>query len=435
MKGFYLNIFSLCCTLLCAAVWQHAIGQTNGPIPAYPPLFELNTIVPNSALFGEEKIGLVLSGGGARGLAHIGVIKALEENNIPIDFVTGTSMGAIIGAMYATGLTPAQMEYMVKSEQFSTLAKGGLDQQFKFYFKKSDQSASWITLKMAKDSITHTSLPTNLINSVAIDFMFMELSARSEAAAKYDFDNLFVPYRCVAADIVSKKQVIFSEGHLNEAVRASATFPFYLKPITVNGKLLFDGGLFNNFPADIMTREFNPSLIIGSNVSSGVAAPKSDDVISQIKNMLIQRPDSTVVCENGILIEPDNDAGTFSFTNTQAIVDSGYSATIAKMPEILKSIRRRVSDEELKEKRSKYQDNLPELIFDNVHVLGLDKNQTKYVENIFKTRGSKQQTIDDIKPVYFRVFEDDKIGTIFPIAEYNENTGLFDLYLTIEKAK
>ncbi|HIA10651.1 MAG TPA: hypothetical protein EYN69_01070, partial [Flavobacteriales bacterium] len=262
MKGFYLNIFSLCCTLLCAAVWQHAIGQTNGPIPAYPPLFELNTIVPNSALFGEEKIGLVLSGGGARGLAHIGVIKALEENNIPIDFVTGTSMGAIIGAMYATGLTPAQMEYMVKSEQFSTLAKGGLDQQFKFYFKKSDQSASWITLKMAKDSITHTSLPTNLINSVAIDFMFMELSARSEAAAKYDFDNLFVPYRCVAADIVSKKQVIFSEGHLNEAVRASATFPFYLKPITVNGKLLFDGGLFNNFPADIMTREFNPSLML-----------------------------------------------------------------------------------------------------------------------------------------------------------------------------
>ncbi len=435
MMRCYLNIFSLCCMLLCSAVLQHAQAQTKGPLPDDPPLFEFNTPEPDAALLGEQKVGLVLSGGGARGLAHIGVIKALEENNIPIDYITGTSMGAIIGAMYATGLTPAQMEYMVKSDQFNTLARGGLDQRFKFYFKKSDKNAAWITLKMAKDSITHTTLPTNLINSVAIDFMFMELAARAEAAANYDFDNLFVPFRCVAADIVSKKQVVFSEGHLNEAIRASATFPFYLKPITVNGKLLFDGGLYNNFPSDVMLSEFYPDLIIGSNVSGNVAPPSSGDVISQIKNMLIQRPDAAVICENGILIEPKNNSGTFSFTNPQSIIDSGYSAAMAKMPEILKTIKRRVSDEDIREKRRKYQDNLPELIFDNVHVLGLDRGQTSYVERIFKTKTSEHLTLEDIKPVYFRVFEDDKIGTIFPIAEYNENTGLFDLYLTIEKAK
>ncbi|PCH91261.1 MAG: hypothetical protein COB85_09335 [Bacteroidetes bacterium] len=435
MKRFYLNIFSLCCILLSATVSPHVSAQTEGPFPDDPPLIKFNTPDPEAALLGEQKVGLVLSGGGARGLAHIGVIKALEEYNIPIDYITGTSMGAIIGGMYAVGLTPAQMEYMVKSDEFTTLAKGGLDQRFKFYFKKSDQNASWITLKMAQDSIASTSLPTSLINSVAIDFMFMEMSARAEAAANYDFDNLFVPFRCVAADIVSKKQVIFSEGHLNEAIRASATFPFYLKPITVNGKLLFDGGMYNNFPSDVMLDEFYPDLIIGSNVSGSVAPPTSGDVISQIKNMLIQRPDAAVICENGILIEPDNDAGTFAFSNTQAIIDSGYSATIAKMPEILKTIKRRVSDEEMREKRRKYQDNLPELIFDNVHVLGLDKSQTNYVERIFKTKNSEHQTLEDIKPVYFRVFEDDKIGTIFPIAEYNENTGLYDLYLTIEKAK
>ena len=99
----------------------------------------------------EQKVGLVLSGGGAKGLAHIGVIKALEEHRIPIDYVTGTSMGAIVGGMYVVGLTPQQMEDLVNSDQFKNMASGGIERKYKFYFMKEDLNPSWISMKVGKD--------------------------------------------------------------------------------------------------------------------------------------------------------------------------------------------------------------------------------------------------------------------------------------------
>ena len=100
-----------------------------------------------------------------------------------------------------------------------------------------------------------------------------EFFARPSAAAEYNFDSLFIPFRCVAADIEAKESVVFKSGDLGEALRASMSYPFYLKPISVNGKLLFDGGLYNNFPSDIMYNDFYPDLIIGSNVTGNEPAP------------------------------------------------------------------------------------------------------------------------------------------------------------------
>jgi len=436
MSRFFLHGFVLTAIALMAGLTHNAPAQNVGPNSDNPKI-TLPDPTPDPITFiGEQKVGLVLSGGGAKGLAHIGVIKALEENNIPIDYITGTSMGAIVGGMYAIGMPPQMMEALAITEGFSELAIGEIQDQYKYYFKKREPNASWLTLKAKKDTVWETSLPTSLINSVSIDFMMLEQYAGPEAAANYDFDSLFIPFRCVAADITSKKEVVFREGHLNEAVRASATFPFYLRPIRVKGQLMFDGGLYNNFPADVMYKEFYPDLIIGSNVAGNVAPPTEDNVLSQIKNMLVSsKTNFSVICENGILIEPDHNVGTFSFKDVASIIDSGYTATIRQMPEIKKAVQRRTTPEEITLKRAKFKDRQPEVLIDQIHVDGLNKRQSNYVKKIFASNKCEHTTLEEIKPVYFRVFQDDKIGTIFPKAEYNPYTKLYDLYLDINKAK
>ncbi|MGL5891256.1 MAG: patatin-like phospholipase family protein, partial [Bacteroidia bacterium] len=199
-----------------------------------------------------EKVGVVLSGGGASGLAHVGVLKALEEDSIPIDYICGTSMGAFIGCLYSIGYSPVEIEAIIKTEDFKNWATGTTKPDDIFYFKRKDDNASWITFKLSLDTTFSTNLPTNVISPVQIDFGLMQMMAGATAAAGGNFDSLFVPFRCVASDIASKQSVIFRDGDLGETVRASMSYPFYLKPIRVNGKLLFDGGLYNNFPANVM---------------------------------------------------------------------------------------------------------------------------------------------------------------------------------------
>src|ERR1019366_4369130 len=106
--------------------------------------------------------------------------------------------------------------------------------------------------KLSLDSSFTANLPTNIISSVPIDFALMEMTAKAAAAAHYNFDSLMVPFRCLASDVESKKSVVFRKGDLGQAIRASMSYPFYLHPITVDGKILFDGGLYNNFPTDVM---------------------------------------------------------------------------------------------------------------------------------------------------------------------------------------
>ncbi len=168
-----------------------------------------------------QKIGVVLSGGGAGGLAHVGVLKALEDNNIPIDYITGTSVGALVGGLYAAGYSPDEIEKLVVSQKFIDFTKENLEEKYKYHFKKSADNASWFSYRFGFDSVFVTNIPTNLINSVPIDFYMMELFTPSCTVAKSDFDSLFVPFRCVASDIEDKKSVIFRNGDLAIAIRSS----------------------------------------------------------------------------------------------------------------------------------------------------------------------------------------------------------------------
>ena len=158
-------------------------------------------------------------------------------------------------------------------------------------------------------------------------------------------DSLFIPYRCVASDITDQRSVVFSKGDLAQAVRASMSYPFYFKPIRVDGHLMMDGGLYNNFPSDVMYADFLPDFIVGSNVSYNSPPPNEDDLLSQLRAMMQERTSYTLACENGVIIEPRTTTSLFDFSDPSIAIRDGYNATMARMPEILAQVQRRVSPE------------------------------------------------------------------------------------------
>ena len=286
-----------------------------------------------------QKVGLVLSGGGAKGLAHIGVLKALEENNIPIDYITGTSMGGIVGAMYAAGYSPKQIEEIALSNDFQDWVSGRYKSDYSFYFQKNNSNASILTAKLSADTSLKLSFRPNLVNDIPLNFALLELFSQASSIAKDNFDNLFVPYRCMVSDVLSQKSIAVHKGSLAEAVRATMTVPLVYRPIKLDSKYVFDGGLYNNFPADVMKNEFKPDFIIGANVSSKIfnEYPKDDDRVMNrfLVYMFLSKSDSTLVGKNGVYIQPElADYSTTNFEPVAELIKRGYEATMADMDRI-----------------------------------------------------------------------------------------------------
>lgn len=383
-----------------------------------------------------QKVGLVLSGGGAKGLAHIGVIKALEENGIPIDYITGTSMGAIVGAAYAAGYSPIELERIVTSDEFLDWAFGRIPNEYNFNFKKNENDASWIDLKFKYDSIISPLLPTNIIASHAMDLAFMQIFSQAAAKANYNFDSLFVPFRCVASDVYANKPVVFSSGDLGSSVKASMTVPIYFKPITINGRLMFDGGIYNNFPIDVMQHDFNPDYIIGCNVASNSLPPSEDNILLQIENMIVSNTNYTVPDSNGILIEPDvKRYKIMDFNFASELIKIGYDAAIAKMPYIKKKIPVRVDPFVVEQKREAFNSKFIPLIFKNMYVSGLTYKQSTYLLRNFLQTNKDSIPFNKFKKEYYKLISDEHIESIFPRAKFNENTGFYNLFLNVKKEK
>lgn len=366
-------------------------------------------------VFTQQKVGLVLSGGGATGFAHIGVLKALEENNIKIDYITGTSAGAFIGGLYSAGYSAKQIELIVLSEEFKLMVKGKMKNKDEFFFFKDLEDAGLIRVRFKTDSVKFTTLPTNYVGSALLDYEMFEVFGSMAVRANCNFDSLYIPFRCVASDIYTKNPVVFAEGNLNQAIRASMTFPFYLKPIRVNGILLFDGGLYNNFPVDVMIKDFNPDIIIGSNVSYNEPPPTEDDLLSHLKNMLISHTDFSLKGKKGILINPQTDIKTFEFDRVKEAIDSGYNYTMARMDSIKMILGKENFEENQVEKRAIYASKFQKKKIKSVLVSGLKPGQAKYVQKKLLNM-KKKETIDfeKFRARYFRLFADRQIRFLYP---------------------
>jgi NTE family protein len=381
-----------------------------------------------------QKVGLVLSGGGAKGAAHIGVIKALEENNIPIDYIAGTSIGAIIGSLYATGYSPDEILELMLSEEFDYWQSGTVEEDYVYYFKKPDDTPDFMRFSInMSDSlhVTTTFLPHSLINPIQMNQAFMGLYAQASAKSGWNFDNLFVPFRCMASDIYNKKSIVWKNGDLGKAVRTSMTFPFFFRPVWKDGVPLFDGGIYNNFPVDVMKDEFHPDFIFGSAVVGNENKP-SENPMNQLEKMVMQHRDYTVAEEDGMAVRfhlPD--ISLLDFPRAMEAMETGYRRTLTMIDSIRKRVTREVAPDSLNARRRAYRESLPPLRFQNVYITGVTDAQRQYIEAHLHRSADDEFSMEDFKRAYFKILSDSKIGEIIPQAVYNRKNKNFDLYLDV----
>ena len=383
-----------------------------------------------------QKVGLVLSGGGAKGMTHIGIIRALEENNIPIDYITGTSMGAIIGSLYAMGYSPDDMEALLRSEDFKRWYSGQVEPEYGYYFKQNRPTPEFFNIRFSfKDSlhIKPQILPTSMVNPIQMNLVFVELFARATAACSGDFNRLFVPFRCIASDVYNKKPLIMRRGDLGDAVRASMSFPFVFKPIEIDSVLAYDGGIYNNFPTDIMREDFKPEVIIGSVVAANPGKPKENDLMSQLENMIMQKTDYTLPDFLGIIMTfKYDDVSLLDFNRLQELHDIGYNRTISLMDSIKGRIHRRVSAENVRLRRLVYRSNLPQFRFRDIYIEGANPQQQAYIKKEFHDEDHEVFTYEDLKRGYFRLLSDNMISEIIPHAVYDSENDLYSLHLKVK---
>lgn len=395
----------------------------------YLLLLHCSTVFP-------QKIGLVLSGGGAGGACHIGVLKALEENNIPIDYLSGTSVGGLVGALYASGYSPEEMEKLVTSRDFQNMINGDIEKKYQYYYFQHDDGAAWMApIKVSIDSSLVANIPSNLVNSVPVDFGMAELFTRAGSVSHGNFDSLFIPFRCVAADVETKRAIVFKSGALNEVVRAAITYPFYFKPISVGGKILFDGGLYNNFPVDVMEKDFKPDFIIGSVVTGTNPRINDENLYAQVRNMLVTNPDFDLHNTKGVVMTPWSDVGVFDFSAAKRLIDSGYVATLRQIDSIKQQISALRPASDVKNARAAFKARMTEkIVIEEITIEGLNRKQQIYVRKMLRN-GPEGFSIESLKRRYYRLSEDDKIRSLFPTLRFDPQTGKYKLNLNVRREK
>lgn len=383
-----------------------------------------------------QRVGLVLSGGGAKGMTHIGVIRALEENDIPIDYITGTSMGAIIGSLYAMGYSPDDMEALISSDDFKRWYNAEIEENYIYYFKKNLPTPEFLSVHFSlkgDKGIKSQFLPTSVVNPIQMNLAFLELFAQSTALCQGDFDHLFIPFRCVASDVYNKKELVLSKGDLGDAVRASMSFPFMFKPIKMNDVLVYDGGIYNNFPTDVMRKDFNPDLVIGSVVAQNTSKPDEGDLMGQIETMVMQKTNYDIPAEEGILLKFEyKDVSLMDFDKIKLLEKIGYDRTMRSMDSIKSRVSRRSNQDNLRMKRLVYRSNLPPFRFRNIEVEGGNTQQKEYVRREIQRDEGKEFTYEDFKRSYFRLLSDNIISEIIPHAVYNAEDETYDLKLQVK---
>ena len=381
-----------------------------------------------------QRVGLVLSGGGAKGAAHIGVIKAFEENEIPIDYITGTSIGAIIGSLYAMGYTPDEMLQLMLSKEFGYWQTGTVEDDYMYYFRKPDPTPEMahFSIDMSDSLQIKTNfLPQSLINPIQMNQAFMALYAQATAKAAWNFDNLFVPFRCIGSDIYNKKPVIFKNGDLGEAVRISMTFPLFFKPVWKDSVPMFDGGIYDNFPVKTMKEDFHPDFIFGVALSTGKSKP-SNNPYNQIETMIMQETNYEVDEEDGMIIRFNMpDVSLLDFQKANEIMEMGYKRTMSLIDSIKGQVHRRMPLDSLNLRRKQYKESLPPLVFKNIYITGVSESQQKYIESQLHRDINQEFSMEEFKRAYFKMLAYSKIKEIVPKAIYNRVNKTFDLHLYI----
>ncbi len=374
-----------------------------------------------------QTVGVVMSGGGAKGLYHVGVLEALEENGIPIDYVAGTSMGAIVAGMYAAGYSPKQMREVVNSGIVKEWISGRIDSKYLPYYREVSRQPSFFNVGLDFNSDVGAKLfiPTNIISSTQIDMALMDMFAPATAACKGDFNKLMVPFLCAASDITKRDLQILTSGSLEKAIRASMSLPLIFKPVKIGNSIFYDGGIYDNFPWKPLDERFKPGYIIGVKCTEGNTPPNvNDNLFDQAFSIAMQITDYNLPQGRSIMIDRAVNVSMLDFDNANTIMDLGYEDTMAKMDEILASVDRRFTPEEYVARRDEFRRASPPLIFDTYLLEGINGEQSKYVRDFMdvedrNTGSERVMDYTELRNDIYSLISDDDFSMEFPDAIYN----------------
>jgi NTE family protein len=272
------------------------------------------------------KIAVALQGGGAKGLAHIGVLKWLEEHHIPVDYLAGTSMGGLVGGLYATGHSPAEIQRIVNDVDWNNVISGAIPYPDLAFRRKEDLRAIPNGLELGLRNGVEP--PGGLNSGQSVRFIIDRYVLPYSDGRS--FDQLPVPFRCVATDLVSGKAVIFQDGSLANALRATMSIPGVFSPIKQDGRILADGGLLDNLPTDV-AKQMGADVVIGVHLSTGPVAPENMSSMFQVaggsSDVMIDANELRGMERADILITV-NLAGytTLDFSRVREIIPKGYAA-------------------------------------------------------------------------------------------------------------
>jgi len=279
-----------------------------------------------------EKAGLVLSGGGARGLAHIGVLKVLEKHGLIPDLIVGASMGGIIGGLYSYGITTDEMENFFKNFKVNSLFEKGKPLSLLISESGESKIIQYVKMEIALNF---------LLTRIGLDSGRKIRTFLGQLTNCAHFSDLKIPFACVAADIIKGEKVVFKEGKLNEAIYATMAIPPFFEPLKYDNKLLVDGGILSNAPVDTakemgatktITVDVNRSLINNEKKDFKTAI----DILFRIFDIESNIIYSQELSKSDLLINVEVEAEIFDFKKYKYIIKKGEEATYSKLPELKK---------------------------------------------------------------------------------------------------
>ncbi len=303
--------------------------------------FEGLRLIKNSTS-DHPKVGLVLSGGGSRGLAQIGVLRSLEKHNIPIDFIVGNSMGSVVGGLYASGYTTTDLETIATHTDWDDVLSFNEETKRTELFlgqKEADQ-LGYLTIRF--DGLVPI-IPSSISSGQRLINYLVNLTLQSPYHPDSMFDDLKIPFRAIAVDLIKGKRTIIDHGSLAEAMRSSITVPFLYTPLERDSMALVDGGLISNIPVDIAIQQ-GCKVILAVNSTSGlrrqdqIHAPW--EVADQIMAIIMQQPNVEQLAKANIVITPDvGERLVADFSNPDSLIRAGELATDAQIAQILELIK------------------------------------------------------------------------------------------------
>ncbi|AXT52176.1 patatin [Aquimarina sp. BL5] len=335
----------------------------------------------------DVKVGLVLSGGGAKGLAHIGALKIIEEAGIRIDYIGGTSMGAIIGSLYASGYTAKELDSIFRAVDFNVLIQDDLPRKAKTFYEREDSEKYALTLPFDDFKI---GLPKGLSKGQNFFNEFARLT--SHVHEVNDFSKLPIPFFCMSTNIATGEQILLDKGYLPEAVSASGALPSIFSPIELDGILMTDGGVANNYPIEEI-RKKGAEIVIGIDVQDSLI-PRDQlnsvtNIMLQISNFRTIKAMKTKMPETDVYIKPSiSEFSLISFDQADKIIANGEKAAFANY-EKLRAIKRR---QKTSKSLAKVPKNSDTLLINSLVISGNQRYTRSYIKGKLKLKLNNPKT-------------------------------------------